>query len=164
MQGNLNYSDDFRSNIRNLECSDPQMVLVEISHPMLGAEVLRFVSDNKDFEFQGELWIALDFDVTRIVDDKNEYPYGSLDLCNVTGVVTPWVMKYGDQKNARIKFIFTLRKTGIIEREICGYVSKFLDDTGDNILSAEWSPFPFRDEDAVKTNIDAYYSPGLKNS
>ena len=104
----MTYSNEFKINVNKLSADEMLLVLLEISHPNL-ATPIRVVCDNKDFLFNGEQFLAMQFTFRRQPDNQGELPKSSLVLENVGRTLVKWIDASGGGRGATVKVILARR-------------------------------------------------------
>lgn len=112
----MSYSSDFKINVNKLNSDEILLALIEITHPFL-SETLRLVNDNKDFEFNGENYLAMPFNVTRQSDIQGELPKVSLVFSNVGRTMVRWIDSSGGGKGANISVLLARRSAPLVQEE-----------------------------------------------
>lgn len=84
------------------------LLLLEISHPDLGAPV-RVVNDTQDLTHQGEIFVALGFDIDLPTDMDKQAPRATLAVDNVGRAMTDWIEASAGGQGATVRVIQVMR-------------------------------------------------------
>lgn len=98
-----NYSANARRGM-NATSGEALLLLVEISHPDLGAPV-RVVQDNQDLVHQGNLFVAFDFRIDLPDDQDKQTATAKIDLDNIGRELTQWLEESGGGEDAQVRIV-----------------------------------------------------------
>lgn len=85
-----------------------EVVLVELIHPSF-INPIRICRDRQDFNFQGNTYLALGFNISIPNDSQNQIPQASIEIDNVGRVLTRWLELSNGGADTEIRFIITLK-------------------------------------------------------
>lgn len=105
-----NFTNDFKINVNRLNAKESVIVLLEITHPLIG-QTIRLVRDNCDIVSNGETYLAMGFDFKRQDDVQGEVPKVTLTIQNVGRSLVKWVDLSGGGKDAEITALLIRRST-----------------------------------------------------
>lgn len=112
----MSFTNEFKINVNKLNTEEMILILLEISHPSL-EDPIRIVADNKDFLFNGNNYLAMNFKFTRQQDVQGELPKALLTIENVGRSLVKWVDASGGGRGATFRVILARRSAPTITEE-----------------------------------------------
>lgn len=113
----MSYSNEFKINVNKLNQDEALMILLEVRHPHLSDPIF-LVRDSKDFLFNGNNYLAMNFSLRRQADIQGELPKVTIDIPNVGRSLVRWIDQSNGGANAVITVILARRSSSIIEEKI----------------------------------------------
>lgn len=112
-----NFSRNAQENI-NATSGEMPLVLLEINHAAL-AEPIRVVNDNQDLTSNGNLYIALPFNITLPDDFSEQIPRATLAIDNIGRELTQWLEASAGARGATVTVRLAMRDTpNVYEMEL----------------------------------------------
>lgn len=102
------YSAAFRRNINATSAQESPLILLEISHPSLGAPI-RVVNDAQNLNSNGQTFVALAFDIVLPDDAEGQLPSARLRLDNAGKDLVEPLEASGGAEGATVRVMQVLR-------------------------------------------------------
>ena len=113
----MTYSNGFKINVNKLNADENLIVAIKIEHPFV-SDPICLINDSHDFEFLGNNYIPMPFEIKKHNDVQGELPRVSLRITNIGKSMVKWIDASSGGRDAKLTVYLTRRSNPIAEEQI----------------------------------------------